>query len=433
MDLNRKKPRIFYGWIIVGAAVIIVLYTGGIVHFGFTAVFEPIAKEFGWSYAQVSLAFSLRGFEMGLLAPIVGLLVDKWGPRKMIFGGAILICIGFLVLSQVNSIGMFYGAFVFIATGMSTCSGTVLMTAVANWFRRNAGIASGIVASGFGLGGLIVPLITWLIDIMEWRAAMVTVGLGMLVFVLPLAFVVRHKPEHYGYLPDGDTERVLENGEVESPNLDEEVNVSIKEAIKGRTFWHIAISSACHSFTIGAMVTHMMPYLSSVGIARSLSSMAALILPVASIAGRLTSGWMANKFGSRTIFSISFLLMMIGTLFFAFVTDETKWLLIPFVVALSLGWGWSVITRITMLRDYYGRSSFGAILGSTSGIMMIGNMSGAPIAGLVYDNWGSYQGAWLSFAGVALLGAILVFTSPPLKGSAQLSMERQAERLKNRS
>ncbi len=87
MDSNQKRSKVFYGWYIVGACVFIALYTGGIVHFGFTAVFEPIAEEFGWSYAQVSLAFSLRGFEMGLLAPVTGLLVDRWGPRKLIFGG----------------------------------------------------------------------------------------------------------------------------------------------------------------------------------------------------------------------------------------------------------------------------------------------------------------------------------------------------------
>ena len=80
-SVDLKNRKVFYGWYIVGASVLITLYTGGIVHFGFTAVFEPIADEFGWSYAQISLAASLRGFEVGLLAPLVGLLVDRWGPR----------------------------------------------------------------------------------------------------------------------------------------------------------------------------------------------------------------------------------------------------------------------------------------------------------------------------------------------------------------
>jgi MFS family permease len=185
--------------------VIITLYTGGVVNFGFTAVFDPLAKEFGWSYAQISLASSLRGLEVGLLSAVVGLLVDRLGPRKLILGGTVLIFLGYLVLSGVSSLPMFYAAFALIALGMSACTGTVLLTAVTHWFSRRAGIATGIVASGFGLGGTIVPVVTRLIDTYQWRMAMVIVGLGVLVICLPLAFIVRHRPEDYGYLPDGDT------------------------------------------------------------------------------------------------------------------------------------------------------------------------------------------------------------------------------------
>ncbi|MFC1900877.1 MFS transporter [Chloroflexota bacterium] len=403
----------------VAAAVIIILYTGGIVHFGFTAVFEPIAEEFGWSYAQVSLAFSLRGFEMGLLAPLVGYFVDRWGPRRMIFTGSILIFIGFLLLSRISSLAQFYATFIIIALGISTCTGTVLMTAIANWFRRRTAIATGIVASGFGLGGLLVPLITWLVDTMEWRTAIVTVGFGMLVIVLPLSFVIRHKPEHYGYLPDGDADSIGDAGESQAEIIVPEVNISAKQALKGRTFWHIAISSSCHSFVIGAIVTHMMPYLSSLDITRSTSSVIALILPVASICGRLSSGWFIERFGSRTVFATSFILMTTGTLIYAGVGTDRMWMFVPFIIALSMGWGLSVTTRISLLRDYYGRASFGTILGSASGIMMIGNMAGAPLAGWVYDTWNSYRGAWLSYAIITLIGAALVSTIPPLKNGSK--------------
>jgi MFS family permease len=421
MDFKQKRPKIFYGWYIVGVSVLIILYTGGIVYFGFTAVFEPVAEEFGWSYAQVSLASSLRGFEMGLLAPLVGLVVDRWGPRRLIFVGAILICLGFLLLSRVSSLAMFYGAFGLIAVGMSTCSGTVLMTAVANWFRRRAGLAAGIVASGFGLGGLIVPVVTMLIDALEWRMAMVTVGLGMLVIVLPLSLLVRHKPEHYGYQVDGEMASVVEADSVQTPLLPEEVNIPARQAIKGRTFWHIAISSACHSFVVGAVVTHLMPYLSSLDIARSVSSLVALILPVASIGGRLSSGWLSVRFGSKLIFAVSFTLMAAGVLLFGYITAGMIWLLVPFVIALSLGWGCSVTTRISLLREYYGRGNFGTILGFTSGVMMLGNVAGAPLAGWVFDTWGSYQAAWLGYSAVGLLGAVLVFTIPSYSSSIQMS------------
>ena len=408
----------FFGWYVVIACVIITLYTGGVVNFGFTAVFDPLAKEFGWSYAQISFASSLRGLEVGLLSAAVGLLVDKWGPRKLIFGGSILIFFGYMVLSRVSSLFMFYTAFALIALGMSACTGTVLLTAVTHWFSRRAGLATGLVASGFGLGGLIVPVVTGLIDTFQWRIAMTIVGFGVLVICLPLALLVRHRPEDYGYLPDGDTQQVQKQSGVKQI-AEPEVNLSVWQALRDRAFWHVSLSSMCHSFVVGAVVTHVMPYLGSVGIDRAASSLVALVLPLFSIAGRLTSGLFSNKFGNRTVYSSSFVLMTLGLLSFSAINAATVWLAVPFILTFSLGWGFSVISRITLLREHYGRQSFGAVIGFNSTIMMIGNVSGAPLAGWSYDNFGSYQGAWIVFGIVTLGGMVLALTTPSLHRKQQ--------------
>ncbi len=418
MDSDQKHSKVFYGWYIVSASILITLYTHGIVQFGFTAVFEPIAEEFGWSYASISLASSLRGLEVGLLAPVIGILVDRWGPRRLIFGGSIIICGGLLLLSRVSSLAMFYGAFALIAIGMSTCTGTVFMTTVINWFRRNAGLAIGIAASGTGLAGIMVPVLTKLIDVLQWRMAMVTVGLGMLVIVLPLSLLFRHKPEHYGYKPDGEVSSVAETMKVQVSTVAAGVNISASQAIRKRAFWHITISAMCQHFVLNAVITHMMPYLSSLGVTRSVSSFVALVLPFVSIGGRLSSSWLGDIFDRRQVAAVSFLSMTAGLLFFGYITTERIWLLVPFIITLSLGWGINNTTRIALLRDHFGRSNFGTILGFLSGIAMIGNISGAPLAGWVFDTWGSYQGAWLSSSVLTLLGAALMFTIPSYSESA---------------
>lgn len=408
----QDRNKIFYGWYIVGACVVITLYTGGVVHFGFTAVFEPIAEEFNWSYAQISLASSLRGLEMGLLAPFMGFLVDRYGPRRLIFAGSILVCLGFITLSRTSSLATFYVAFALLACGMSTCAGTVLMTAVANWFNRKAGIAIGIVACGFGLGGLLVPAVTGLIDWLGWRDAMVVAGLGTLVIVLPLSLVVRHKPEQYGYHPDGELIGPVDIKDFQERPPAGEISISAGQALKGRTFWQLGISSMCHAFVVGAVVTHVMPYLSSLGIARSTSSVIAFILPVVSIVGRLSSGWLGVRYGSRHVFAASFISMTAGLLLFGYTTAGAMWLLVPFIITFSIGWGCSVTSRLSLLRESFGRSNFGKILGFISGLMMLGNVAGAPLAGWVYDTWGSYQGAWLGYGAITLLASFLVFTMP---------------------
>jgi len=171
MIWKRSPFKIFYGWWIVGASFLIALCVGGAVFYGFTAFFEPIANEMGWSYTQISLAASLRGLEMGLLSPFVGILADRWGPKRLIFGGVLITVAGLLLLSSTRSLIMFYGAFALLAIGVSACTVTVLLTAIANWFRRKMGIASGIAICGFGFSGLLIPVIVRLIAAYDWRIA----------------------------------------------------------------------------------------------------------------------------------------------------------------------------------------------------------------------------------------------------------------------
>ena len=185
-DLTEKSPRVFYGWWIVGACFLISLYTGGVFILGFTAFFEPIANEFGWSHTQISLAASLRGANMGLLAPLMGFLVDRWGPRRLILGGIILLGFALILLSRVTSLSMFYGTFIIVAFGISALSPTVLISTISNWFRRKAGIATGIMACGFAIGSLLVPVVVRLIDTYDWRAAIYILAIATFTIGIPL-------------------------------------------------------------------------------------------------------------------------------------------------------------------------------------------------------------------------------------------------------
>ena len=426
MHTSKKHHTLFYGWWVVGASFLIALYTGGVIFFGFTAIFEPLANEFGWSYTQISLATSLRGFEMGLLAPLVGLVVDRWRPRRLIFGGAIFIGIGLMLLSLINSLGMFYGAFILIAIGMSAVSSTVLLTAVVNWFREKVAIATGIVVSGYAVGGILVPIVTMLIDKYEWRTAMIILGLCTLVIALPLSLLIRHKPEQYGYLPDGNVSSPVVVDESLLSGRSTKVDISTREAGTRRVFWRIALSSMCHMLVTSAVVTHVMPYLTSVGISRSVSSLAAGAVTLASIGGRLGFGWLGDKLDNRGVTAASFALMALGLLSFGCLITGWTWLLLPFIVLFSTGWGGSVTMRASLLREYFGRSRFGKIYGFVMGVSMLGAIAGAPLAGWVFDKWGTYQWIWFAFAGLSVAALVIVLTIPPVQNKTQLADKLRA-------
>jgi len=410
--MSLFKIKVFYGWWIVTACLLLTFLTGGIVVFGFTAFFEPIAKEFSWSYAKISLAVSLRGVEVGILAPLVGLVVDRWGPRRLAIGATILCGLGLITLSRMNSLVMFYIAFALLATGISGLSMTVVMTAAANWFRKKVGIAMGIMSCGLVLGALLVPGIVKLIDVFDWRKSFFILAIVIWSIALPLSLLIRHKPEQYGYLPDGEQS----SNEVSYENLagkkSYETDIRAREALKSRAFWQIGLSTTLQFLAINSVLVHIMPYLSSVGIARSVSSLVAMSFPLISIFGRLGSGWLGDKL-NKILVTFGFIVITgIGMLCFSYTNNERMWLLIPFVVLYGIGWGGSTVNRVALLREYFGRANFGTLLGFMVGMTAIIGMVGPVFAGLMFDNLGSYQGAWLIISGIIFTAAIIIATIP---------------------
>jgi len=412
MHLNWKPSKIFYGWWVVSACFLIWLLQSGFIVLGFTAFFEPIANEFGWSYTQVSFAFSLRGMEAGILAPLLGLVVDRWGPRRLMFGGIAILGIGLILLSYTASLGMFYGAFALVAIGMSGSSPTVAMTAVANWFRRKLGIAAGIMASGFALGGLLIPIVVKLIDIFDWRSTILILGLMILLIGLPLSLLARHKPEQYGYLPDGEQSNTVAPHEELVPPHTIEVDVGARQALKSRAFWHISLAMTFLHIAVSAVTVHVMPYLSSVGIARSTSSLVVMATPLISIMGRLGAGWLGDAFGKKRVASGCLAITSLGLMFFSYASNEVMWLLVPFIMLFGIGWGGTATIRVALLMEYFGRRRFGTILGFMMAMVALGNILGPLFAGWVFDNRGSYNAAWLALSCLIFAALIIMATIP---------------------
>jgi len=423
--LSLKLPRVYYGWWIVGACFLIGLYTGGAIFYAFTAVFEPIANEFGWSYAQISLAASLRGLELGLLAPVVGSLVDRWGPRRIIFGSMVIASVGLIVLSLTNSLLMYYGAFILIAVGMSGGGSTVTITTVANWFRRKVGIAAGIMICGYGSSGILIPLVVKLIDVCGWRWAMAILAIGMIVICLPLSLLIRHKPEKYGLLPDGDKAGPGELATVSLATNNNEINISARQALRSRTFWYLALGLMPYLMAIYSVSTHVMPYLSSIGLMRTSSSLVATAIPLVSLAGRFGFGWLGDRLNKKRLVIASLVMTAFGLAAFEFAGVAGTWLLVLFLLLFGIGYGGAAAMLAVLSRYYFGRSSFGTILGFMQGVMIFGSIGTPTVTGWVFDTWGSYRNVWLVFGMIAVAGAILMATIPPMSAETK---ERESGR-----
>ena len=409
----KKNSRVFYGWWIVFACFLISTYMIGVVAASFTALFEPIAKQFGWSYAQISLAASLQALMIGLGSPLVGFLVDRWGPRRLIFGGIIVSFLGFMLLSRVTSLFMFYGAFILTSIGCSAYSSPATVPAVIRWFRQRAAVAIGIMVSGSAMAGILVPLVTVIIDTYGWQTALVSLGLGMLLIPLPLSLLVRNRPKEHISLTDGDAGSITMVNKGLTSIEDNKANFGAKQALKNRAFWHITLGPMFQFLAISAVVVHVMPYLSSIGVTRSNSSLVASAIPVVSIFGRLSFGWLGDIIDKKRVTMATFLLTPLGLFFFSYAATGGVWLLIPFILLLGIGWGSQVTMIAALAAEYFGRWRFGTVFGLIHGILTLGGVIGPFLAGWAFDKWGSYQGLWFAFIGLTIASVAVIATTPP--------------------
>jgi MFS family permease len=364
----------------------------------------------GWSYTQISFAASLRNMEASLLAPLTGILVDRYGPRRFIIIGGIITSIGLLFLSYTNSLTIFYVAFVLLNLGTSGYAFTVIMTTIAQWFHKKMGTASGIVTTGWGIGGLLIPVLVRMVDTYSWRSAMMMVAVMTIVLLPSIAILFRHKPEQYGLLPDGQKK---DDGPLKSDGDNRssepvEPGLGIRQALKTKNFWCLGIALMLHFVAVGSVNTHVMPYLGSVGIERLKSGFVASAIPLVSIAGRVGLGWLGDKVDKKALTFGTLIITGLGLVCYEYVSETASLLLILSIILYSVGWGGIMVLRPMLVSEYFGKAHFGSIIGFMSGITMLGTVVGAPLAGWVFDTWNSYHGVWFAIAVMHVVAVILI-------------------------
>jgi MFS family permease len=346
--------------------------------------------------------------EMGIFAPLIGFLSDRYGARKLILVGVLAVGLGLILFSRTQSLLMFYGVILLMGFGAGGCTTVVTTTVVANWFKRNLGKALGLMSSGFGASGLMIPLIVWLIDTFQWRTTVLLLGVGFLVLGIPLAFVMRDKPEDYGFLPDGDPGSAESPGEAVGP---EKSPIRFWEALRHKSFLYLNLAEAVRMVLVSGVVTHSMPYLNSLGMSRATGGLVAAAIPLSSIIGRLGYGWLADHFPKRYVMALAFGVMGLGMV--AFSLAAAPEMIFLFLLFFPPSFGGSMVLRGAILREYFGRDHLGKMLGIVMGSAAMGGILGPTLAGWVFDSIGSYQILWLALAGAVSLAVLLVLRVKP--------------------
>ena len=431
--IKRRTRRVFYGWWIVTGGFSLQMIVGSLMIHSFTAYFPLLQTQFGWSRALLSGAFALSHAESGILGPLQGWLIDKFGPRMMVRVGMLMFGAGFILFSQTDSVLDYYLTFALMAAGSSIAGFLTVATTVVNWFERRRGVAMGIAMSGFGFGGLLVPLVAWSLISLGWRPTAFFSGVLIIVVGLPIAQLMRQRPEQYGYLPDGASPpsegRALESEE--GPTLDSlepgvtanqgEVNgFTAREAMRTPAFWLLSFGHSMALFTVGAVSLHLIPHIiESVGVSVTTASGAVVVMTIFNILGQLGGGLLGDRVSKRLLAAAAMLVHSVALLILAYATT----LLPVYIFAVLHGTAWGVRGPMmtTIRADYFGRASFATIMGFSSLIVMVGMTSGPLIAGFLADIFDGYRVGFIVIAAITGMGSLFFVLALPPKPPERIS------------
>ena len=405
--MAKKGKGIFYGWWVLSAAFTIFMLLGGITLYGFTAFFNPIINEMGWSRTETSLANSLRSVEGGITQPFIGYFIDRFGARKCILVGVFLAGAALVLMSQLSSIYVFYATFLMLAFGHGLGVGNAEYTAASNWFKRRRSLALGLVASGFGFSGLMTPVIMLLINAYGWRNALLILGPAMLIVGLPLAMLIRHRPEPYGLTPDGDTPSTSSGEKIVTVKKPVAEGLTVKECLKTRTFWFLLLFSLFCGFGQSAMIVHIVPALISNGVSENIAGWAVTGMTGFSLFGRLGLSYAGDKFDKRWVLAFAAAIETAGV--FIFANINTTWMILPFLLLYSPGQGAQIPLIPAIQADCFGMKSFATVRGLLHAGMLLPSMIAPVFAGWIFDTQGSYRLAFLIYAAICALAVPTMF------------------------
>ena len=393
---------------------------------GMAILFKPIAADLNLTRAATSWATGIGRLQGGLEAPLTGWLSDRFGPKWVMIVGICFISTGLVLMNFITSLWAYYVVWgMIIGIGINLALTIAADKALTNWFIKKRGLAFGVRFALIGVcGALVVPLIERMVGAYEWRMTCL-IWAGVMFVSIPLLWVlVRQKrPEYYGLLPDGvtvepdsevDVNSMIDRGVEYATGL-EEIEFTLRQAMKTRSYWLFVIAWVCASVVLGGINIHVFNFLTDMGIDSAVASGMLAMMIFFTVPGRFFGGFIADhvrKDRQNYLIAGAFILQAIGIS--AYLLHQTVAMAYVFLALYGLGSGAPTPLRLTLVGRYFGRKAFASIQGSA---MMFSAPVGllAPVfSGWVYDTTGSYINAFIIYVGlVALAALIMCLVRPP--------------------
>lgn len=406
----RPGGKVFYGWWIVAVACVVQWLAGTLWVHSYGAYTVLLHEEFGWSMTALSGAFALTRVESGILGPLQGWLVDRYGPRVILTIGNVLFGLGFLWFSQIGSLLTFYLALFLLALGASLGGFFTLMVALVHWFDRHRTSAVAFAQMGFSLGGLSIPLLVFGLERYGWRTMAVCSGVLILGVGLPLVQLVRHRPAQIGEHPDGLAPE--SQGKARQASRRKPTQHTWRQAVRTPSFWLLSAGHGLALVTVSTVIVHTIPHLTN-GLGHSLAVAGVWfgIMTGCQLLGQFLGGPLGDRFNKRLLCVGCMIAHGVGLGFL--IWADSLLMLGAFAAFYGISWGIRGPLMVAIRADYFGSKSFGTITGISSLVVMMGMMSGPIFCGVLVDHFGNYEIAFSAIATTAFLGSLCFWLATP--------------------
>ena len=410
----------FYGWWIVAGSFLILFITVGIGLYAPPVFLVPLQEHFGWSRAAIATASAIAAVVSGMVSPFVGAWIDKYGSRKVMTFGALLMGSAFLLLSAMGALWHLYALSALAAVGITCCAWIPTQTLISNWFNKKRGLAMGIALTGIGLGGLVMaPLAALLIAQLGWRLAFAALGATILVIVGTVVLaIVRSRPADIGLLPDG--EAAASAGRMgTNAGADLAARIELGQAVRAGAFWTLAFCYFLWAFASLSILGHFVALLRDVGFASGTAAAALGLTVGTSVAGRVVVGYFADSASKRDIMTAALTFSGLSTVLL--LSIRPGGVLPLFVITYGVALGGVAVLLPLLVVEYFGLVAFSKILGLVMIAATLGAAAGPVLTGRVHDVTGSYRLAFMLHVAAFLAAAVAIrFLPRPLTRASRL-------------
>lgn len=415
--MGKSREKLFYGWWIV--------LTGFILMFCIYAVFasctslfvKPVTEDLNFTRSQFSLYFTIAALSMLVSVGFMGKLLSKKNTKVIMLVCAVITSVGFMAFSLANQLIHFYLIALVLGAGLSGVTIVPISMLINNWFKDKKGLATGLAFTGSGIGGMVFsPLINWIIINYGWRNAYLIVGIIMFTLSTPtIAIFVKKHPSEKGLAALGAEK--AKDGTVNAV-----VNgVTAKEAVKMKSFWIFMIGFMLITLTSAGMLMHIPSYLSDIGYSSTFAAnVISMALGVMAIS-KIVLGGIFDKFGTTKVVLSACIVFTFSIITLLIMNNIAA--VGAFIILFGFGGALATVAPPILISEAYGNKDYGTIFGYATIVISLGGALGGPIAAKVYDVFGSYNYAWLSFVFLSILTMFALLAPLKLNKNIECTVE----------